>query len=296
VHLTGAVLRLNPDGTAPASNPFFDYGATLSGEVGGNIQKLFAYGIRNSFGMAFDPLSGELWMSDNGDDAFDEINRVVPGMNGGWVQIMGPVSRVGEYKTIETTTFAGGLQQIRWDPSNIANTPVDAHAALFMLPGATYIDPAFSWKFAVAPSAIGFQNGNALGSQYHGDLFVGSARTTLDGGFLFRFDLDAARAGIDTSLDVLLSDLVADNLGKFDGTESESLRFGTGFGVVTDIQSGPNGNLFITSLSDGAIYEIYLREISTPGTLALLGLGLLFMARTVRGSHSAPSGRCGRAA
>ena len=50
---------------------------------------------------------------------------------------------------------------------------------------------------------------------------------------------------------------VADNATKFDPTESESLRFGTGFGVGTDIQTGPNGNLFVVSLSGGAVYEIY---------------------------------------
>jgi Glucose/sorbosone dehydrogenases len=54
--------------------------------VGANIQKVFAYGIRNSFGMDFDPVSGALWEEENGDDSFDEINRVEPGMNGGWVR------------------------------------------------------------------------------------------------------------------------------------------------------------------------------------------------------------------
>jgi glucose/arabinose dehydrogenase len=40
------------------------------------MKKVFAYGVRNSFGMDFDPLSGALWTQENGDDAFDEINRV----------------------------------------------------------------------------------------------------------------------------------------------------------------------------------------------------------------------------
>ena len=52
---------------------------------------------------------------------------------------------------------------------------------------------------------------------------------------------------------------MADNLGKHEITESESLLFGTGFGVVTDIQTGPNGNLYVVSLSDGAVYEIFRR-------------------------------------
>ena len=65
-HLTGVVLRLNDDGSAPSDNPFFAAGASRGGEVGANLQKVFAYGVRNSFGMAFDPLSGRhccIWRS-----------------------------------------------------------------------------------------------------------------------------------------------------------------------------------------------------------------------------------------
>jgi hypothetical protein len=57
--------------------------------------------------------------------------------------------------------------------------------------------------------------------------------------------------------DPRLDDRVADNFAKFDITESESLLFGTDFGVVTDLRTGPNGNLFAVSLSNGAVYEIY---------------------------------------
>ena len=270
-HFTGAVLRLNPDGSAPADNPFFAAGAAIGGQAGANIQKLYAYGIRNSFGMAFDPVSKALWMSENGDDAFDELNRVMPAMNSGWTQIMGPVARVDQYKTIETT-LPGGLQQVRWNPSNIADSPADALSALFMLPGASYDDPEFSWKYAVAPSAVGFQAGTALGSHYDGNLFVGAATSALHDGYLFRFLLDGARNGIDPT-DALLDDLVADNLARSDDTESESLLFGTGFGVVTDIQTGPNGNLFVLSLSDGSLYEISALKVPEPGALALLALG-----------------------
>lgn len=281
-HFTGSVLRLNPDGTAPTDNPFFAVGAAIGGEVGANVQKLFAYGIRNSFGMAFDPATGKLWMSENGDDAFDELNQVTAGMNGGWVQIMGPLSRIAEYKAIETSATYGGLQQIRWDPSNIADTDAAALAALFMLPGAAYSDPEFSWKYGIAPAAIGFMDGGALGSEYDGSLFVGAGRTTLDDGYLYRFMLDAARTGIDATLNPSWADLVADNLTKFDGTESELLRFGTGFGIVTDIRTGPNGNLFILSLSDGAIYEISRLKVPEPSPFALVALGLLLLGATRR--------------
>jgi hypothetical protein len=46
---------------------------------------------------------------------------------------------------------------------------------------------------------------------------------------------------------------------KFDITESESLLFGRNFGVVTDIKTGPNGNLYVLSLSNGIIYQIARR-------------------------------------
>ena len=52
---------------------------------------------------------------------------------------------------------------------------------------------------------------------------------------------------------------MADNLAKHDITESESLLIGRDFGVVTDIETGPDGNLYVVSLSNGTIYEIFRR-------------------------------------
>ena len=49
---------------------------------------------------------------------------------------------------------------------------------------------------------------------------------------------------------------MADSVDKFDLTESETLLVGRDFGVATDIQTGPNGNVFVSSLLSGAIYEI----------------------------------------
>jgi uncharacterized repeat protein (TIGR01451 family) len=266
-HLTGVILRLNDDGSTPADNPFFSVPTNLSGAAATNIKKLFAYGIRNSFGMDFDPLSGALWTQENGDDAFDEINRVTPGFNGGWIQTMGPVSRVDEFRSIEMTYGAGTLQQLRWPPANTALTPQQAIARMYMLPGAQYIDPEFSWKYALAPSPIGFVRGRGLGPQFEGDLFVGASRTTLLNGFLFRFKLTADRQHFSFS-DPRLADRVADNVDKFDQTESESLLIGKDFGITTDIQSAPNGNLFVVSLSNGAIYEIK----SKPGLVFVANL------------------------
>jgi glucose/arabinose dehydrogenase len=263
-HLSGVILRLNADGSTPADNPFFGHGTSIGGEVGANVQRVFAYGLRNTFGIAFDPQSGSLWDQQNADDAFDELNFVERGMNGGWIQVMGPIERVAQFKQIELTlppsggVPGAGLQQIRWPPTNIADTPAEARARLFSLPGSRYSDPEFSWKFAVPPAAIGFLSSRALGPQYEGDLFVGAATPLTDGGYLFRFDLTGNRRKIAVD-DPRLEDRVADNNAKHDITESESLRFGTGFGITTDIETGPNGNLFVVSLLDGAVYEIRRR-------------------------------------
>src|SRR5918994_2074726 len=152
-HLTGVILRLNENGTAPTDNPFFMAGASMPGEVGANVQKIFAYGLRNSFGMAFDPVSGMLWEQENGDDSFTELNIAQPGFNSGWVQIMGPPERIAEFKAIETDPTAPqpfaangyfGLQQVRWSPENIADSPAEALSRLFALPGSRYSAPEMS--------------------------------------------------------------------------------------------------------------------------------------------------------
>jgi glucose/arabinose dehydrogenase len=261
-HFSGIILRLNPDGTTPTDNPFYATGASMGGEVGANIQRTFAYGIRNSFGMAVDPRSGGLWQQENGEDAFDELNRVQAGMNSGWIQIAGPASRVAQYKAIETTSLHHddfpNLQQFRWGPERIADTPAEARARLFQLEGSHYSDPEFSWKFVLAPAAIGFQRGGGIGRQYDGDLFVGFSTTDTLGGPLFHFDLTGNRRAIATD-DPRLADRVADNLTFHEMTESESLLFGTDFGIVTDIETGPNGRLFVVSLDHGAIYRISRR-------------------------------------
>jgi glucose/arabinose dehydrogenase len=261
-HLSGVVLRLNDDGSTPGDNPFFTVGGQIGGETGANVQRLFAYGLRNTFGIAFDPVSGNLWDQQNADDAFDELNLVERGMNGGWIQIMGPAARVPQFKQIELTLPPSGgvpgatLQQIRWPADNIADTPQEALSRLFMLPGSHYSDPEFSWKFAVPPAGIGFLSSRALGPQYANDLFAGAATPLTAGGYLFRFNLTGNRLKIAVD-DPRLEDRVADNNAKNDITESESLLFGTGFGVGTDVETGPNGNLFVVSASNGAVYEIF---------------------------------------
>jgi hypothetical protein len=84
---------------------------------------------------------------------------------------------------------------------------------------------------------------------------MGAATANLVGGYLFHFNLTGNRRKIAVD-DPRLEDRVADNLAKHEITESESLLIGRDFGISTDIQTAPNGNLFVVSLSNGAIYEI----------------------------------------
>lgn len=283
-HFTGVTIRLNDDGTIPADNPFFAAGAAMGGEVGGNVQRIFSYGHRNGFGIAFDPQTGNLWASENGDDSFDEINRVVAGGNYGWVQLMGPLSRLTQFRGIEVNMFTapnsiGTLQQIRYPVTRLAYTPALALSRMLNLPGSSYQDPQFSWRYGMPPSGLGFVTGNGLGAAYAGTLWSGAARSTavtggatgtFDGGYLMCFRLTPDRANLDLSADPRLADRVADNgtfplpYGtpanapgyKFDGRESETLLIGQNFGVTTDIQTGPDGALYVVSNTDGMVYRI----------------------------------------
>ena len=293
-HLTGVILRLNDDGSTPRDNPFYRLGrrddrddrqgrdenddredddaekddddgdgfGPFTREVRRNLQRIFAYGVRNSFGMTFDPKKGDLWTTENGGRSFDEVNRVKAGSNGGWVQIMGPLSRVQEYKEIEISVGFGpngpaGLQQMRFLPTSIADTPEDARDRLFHIPGSHLMDPEFSWKQVVPPAALGFINGNGLGKQYDGDLIVGSAvaRAT-NAGHLYRFRLNGGRNRLKFD-DPLLKDKVADNLASDDFmTEGDEILFGSDFGIVTHIETGADGALYLVSPSAGSIRKI----------------------------------------
>jgi len=271
-HFTGVILRLEIDGSAPADNPFFASGAAMGGEVGANIQKIYSYGHRNGFGMAFDPIAGHLWETENGDDSFSELNRAVPGMNGGWIQIMGPLNRYPQFKLIETTQFGLALQQVRFPPTRLGYTSTLALSRMFALPGSVYVDPEFSWKYEIGPAGTAFVTGDALGAEYDGTLWIGSARgfaqVGANGGSLYRLRLTPDRLHVDVSADPRLADRVADNLfrtQKFEGTESETLQIGVGFGTTPDIEQGPDGNLYVVSVTDNVIYRISRKVIVAVG-------------------------------
>lgn len=207
--ITSSIVRLNDDGTVPNDNPFF--------ALGGVCSRVFAYGVRNSFGLAVDPVSGALWDTENGPTSYDEVNRVDAGFNSGWKRIMGPVSR------------------------NAATTN-----DLVPLAGSHYADPEFSWLNTVAPTAIAFLNSTNLGAQYENDAFVGDFNT----GTLYRFRPNGARDGF-VFTDPNLSDLVADN-----ASQLSEITIGTGFGAISDVKVGPDDRLYVLSISNGKIFVI----------------------------------------
>jgi glucose/arabinose dehydrogenase len=206
---TGVIFRVNDDGSTPNDNPFF--------AQGGNLARYYAYGVRNSFGLAFDPITGELWDTENGPNNYDEINLVLPGFNSGWEQIMGPDSR---------------------DPQGVIN--------LVQFSGSHYADPKFSWLNTVGPTALAFLNSMRLGIEYENDLVVGDIKN----GNLYRFRVKAGRDGFDFNSPGL-SDLVADSSAEF-----QEVLLGTGFGGITDIKVGPDGLLYVLSFGLGKIFAI----------------------------------------
>ena len=220
---TGVILRLNADGTVPTDNPF--------SALGGNLAKYYAYGVRNSFGMAFDPVTGKLWMTENGPSQYDEINLIEPGFNSGWNQLMGPDAR---------------------DPQGVAD--------LVQFAGSHYADPRFSWLDPVAPTAIAFQSSGALGTAYTNHAFVGD----FNNGTLYHFVPNGSRNGF-AFTGGGLADLVADSPAEIDET-----IFGTGFGArfagITDLEVGPDGRLYVLTYG-GSIFAI--SRVATATTLSV---------------------------
>jgi aldose sugar dehydrogenase len=213
-------LRVDRDTGAPVrDNPFFN---NYTGDLE-KLQRYYAYGIRNSFGMDFEPVTGKLWITENGDHSYDEINIVEPGFNSGWHKIMGPIGR----------------------------TNVTVENDLNMLDGAKYQDPIFSWYAPVGVTDIEFLDSTKLGDKYDDNIFVGD----INNGNLYFFEVNGNRTGV-TFQDPRLLDLVADPVKEGQDSELSSLILGVGFGRITDIETGPDGLLYILTYEDGKIYRI----------------------------------------
>ena len=209
-----------PDGTSVIVRVDYDgngVGNPLSGT--GDLSKYYAYGIRNSFGLDFDPLTGLLWDTENGPSVYDEINVVRPGFNSGWRQVIGPLER-SEGKSVSD---------------------------LVEFEGSHYADPVFSWSHPIGITDIEFLDSTRLGEEFSGNVFVSDANN----GNLYFFTLNGDRTGLDLESIEGLEDLVVDN-----SDEVEEVTFGTGFpGGITDIETGPDGLLYVLTFS-GNLYRI----------------------------------------
>jgi glucose/arabinose dehydrogenase len=185
----------------------------------------YGYGLRNSFGIDFDPISGKLWDTENGPNYGDEINLVEPGFNGGWNKIQGVWYLKGSTMGKESNKAPEGL--VDFDGKG------------------KYSSPEFTWKGRFGPTALKFLKSTKLGEQYENDLFVGD----IHNGTLYRFDLNVDRTGL--LLHGVLSDKIANTTG-----ELEKIVIGQGFGGITDLEIGPDGYLYILSYVHRSIYRI----------------------------------------
>ncbi len=192
------------------------------------VNKYYAYGIRNSFGMDFDPLTKKLWDTENGPGFGDEINLVEPGFNSGWVKVQGI--------WIPQTYFGGP----------VASTPP---AGLVDFGGkGKYSPPEFTWKQTVGVTALKFLNSDKFGKQYQNTMFVGD----INYGNIYHFEFNKNR----TSL--LLKGSLADKIADTE-EERNKVVFANGFAGITDIEVGPyDGYLYILTFhkTQGSIYRI----------------------------------------
>jgi glucose/arabinose dehydrogenase len=209
---TSGILRITQDGKPVGSSILGDsYPLNL----------YYAYGIRNSFGFDFDPVTGNIWDTENGPGYGDEINLVEPGFNSGWSEVTGMSSNTDDF---------------------------DPEADLVSFDGkGKYSDPEFEWRDTLGPTAVKFLNSDKLGAEYVNDMFVGD----IVNGRIYHFELNQDR--IELILDGLLADKVAATESV---TELEQIIFAEGFGGITDLEVGPDGYLYVVSLGHGAIYRI----------------------------------------
>ena len=217
------ILRITLDGE-PIPN-----GGIIGDELPLNLY--YAYGVRNSFGIGFDPITGKLWDTENGPGENDEINLVEPGFNSGWIQVQGmsSISNNNEF-----------------DPEN-ENGEVFASSSLVDFDGrGKYSDPEFVWSVTLGPTALIFLHSDKLGQQYQNDIFVGSIVT----GNIYHFDLNEDRTQL-----VLTGDL-EDKIAETRETGEQDIVFGEGFAGISDLEVGPDGNLYVVSLGQGKIFRI----------------------------------------
>jgi glucose/arabinose dehydrogenase len=228
---TSGGFRTSQDGQPVADNPLIGSTSDHSGSKHGKggveggsssafLNYYYAYGIRNSFGVDFEPVTGKLWDTENGPTFGDEINLVNPGFNSGWIKIQGLA-----------------------DDANNGHGNPPKGLVTFGGKG-IYRDPEFTWQPTIGPTALKFLNSAKLGSQYQNDMFVGDVNT----GSLYHFKLNQQREEL--ALTSALGDKVANT-----PEESQQAALGHGFGTITDLQVGPDGYLYVITFA-GSLYRI----------------------------------------
>jgi glucose/arabinose dehydrogenase len=225
----GGILRVTQDGQ------IVDGKGILGDEH--PLDMYYAYGIRNAFGLDFDPLTGKLWDTENGPRWGDELNLVEPGFNSGWAKIL------GIWTVIEMINEEGSREINKGEISNSVS------AGLINFNGkGQYSSPELTWDETIAPTAIAFLHSDKLGTQYENDMFVGTVKDRL-----LHFKLDEPNR-TELVLKGTLGDRVADTV-----EDVESATFAEGMGIVTDVKVGPDGYLYIVSGArslEGKIYRI----------------------------------------
>lgn len=218
----GGVLRLTVDG-----DPIIDDNGFSLGDSG-LLNFYYGYGIRNSFGIGFDPVTGILWETENGSNYGDEINVILPGFNGGWRQVLGLST---EYE-------------------NFKNKEFDKSKLMLFNGKGTYYEPVFTWVDTIAPTAITFIDSKIFGEEYENDLLVGSVKQ----GRIFHFNLNETRTGLD-----LPPEQLVDKMADVD-EELEPVTLGRNFGIITDIEINPyDGKIYVVDgqSKNGKIYQIF---------------------------------------
>jgi aldose sugar dehydrogenase len=221
----GGVLRVTQDGDIVKSDIIFGDESPLN--------LYYSMGIRNSFGMDFDPVTGNIWDTENGPDTGDEINLVYPGFNSGWSLIQG------------------------FSKDDLLGTGATPDNLVYFGKG-SYAEPKLSWITTIGITALKFLNSDKLGKQYQNNMFVGD----INNGLLYRFMLNEARD--DLSFDsgyVENTSLLADREVN-DPKENQPIVFGQGFGGISDIEVGPDGYLYILSYT-GSLFRILPSSAST---------------------------------
>ena len=235
---SSVIFRITQDGKSA--------GSILSRAEPAN--KFYAYGIRNSFGMDFDPVTGKLWDTENGPNFGDEINLVEPGFNSGWGVVSGLSNLTGSFSP------DGRLVDCLYCITSAGFIDAWVNQYLFGIQEGTYSDPEFTWMNVVGPTAIKFFNSDKLGEQYKNDIFVGD----IIWGRIYHFELNENRDTL--ALNGSLSDKVANSYEELD-----PVIFAQGLRGITDIDVGPDGYLyFLSYYSDPAVYRIVPKGTPPP--------------------------------